>query len=106
MKPTNEQNFENAGRENQTNLASKLNNEFDYIVCGSGSSGSVVAGRLSSDPDLRVLLLEAGEDDNNDLVMDPNQWMSIFGTSFDWGFQTDSNAELNGRAIPYSMGKV
>ncbi len=106
MKPTNEQSFENAVSENQANLASKLNNEFDYIVCGSGSSGSVVAGRLSSNPDLRVLLLEAGGDDDNELVMDPNQWMSIFGTSLDWGFQADSNPELNGRAIPYSMGKV
>jgi choline dehydrogenase len=83
-----------------------LNNEFDYIVCGSGSSGSVVAGRLASNPAVRVLLLEAGRDDDTELVMDPNQWMRIFGTPMDWGFHADPNAQLNGRAIPYSMGKV
>jgi hypothetical protein len=41
-----------------------------------------------------------------ELVMDPNQWMRIFGTPMDWGFHADPNAQLNGRAIPYSMGKV
>ena len=106
MKVSNEQTFESAVRANQTALASKLNNEFDYIVCGSGSSGSVVAGRLASNPAVRVLLLEAGRDDDTDLVMDPNQWMRIFGTPMDWGFHADPNAQLNGRAIPYSMGKV
>jgi choline dehydrogenase-like flavoprotein len=41
-----------------------------------------------------------------ELVMDPNQWMRIFGTPMDWGFHADPNAQINGRAIPYSMGKV
>jgi choline dehydrogenase len=82
VKVSNEKTFESAVRANQTDLASKLNNEFDYIVCGSGSSGSVVAGRLASNPAVRVLLLEAGRDDDPDLVMDPNQWMRIFGTQW------------------------
>lgn len=106
MKISNEQAFETTVRANQKHLASDLNKEFDYIVCGSGSSGSVVAGRLVSNPGIRVLLLEAGEDDDTELVMDPNQWMRIFGTPMDWGFNTDPNPQLNGRAIPYSMGKV
>ncbi len=103
---TNDKTFDEAVRVNQSHLTTNLSREFDYIVCGSGSSGSVVAGRLAANPDLRVLLLEAGEGDDTDLVMDPNQWMGVFGTQRDWGFLTDPSSALNGRAIPYSMGRV
>jgi choline dehydrogenase len=90
---------------NQLALASNLADEYDYIVCGTGSSGSVVAGRLASDPKLRVLVLEAGGSDESELVMDPTRWPMTLGTEFDWGFVAEPSAHLNGRAIPYSMGK-
>ena len=86
--------------------ASDLKLDYDFIVCGSGSSGSVVAGRLAENPEVSVLLLEAGGSDEADLVTNPNSWPMTLGTELDWGFVAEPNPNLNGRAIPYSMGKA
>ena len=91
-------------RDNQTKLISQLKPHYDFIVCG--SSGSVVAGRLAENPDVQVLLFEAGGTDETDLVTDPNRWPITLGSELDWGFVAEPNPHLNGRAIPYSMGKV
>jgi choline dehydrogenase len=91
---------------NQQTLASNVADEYDFIVCGAGSSGSVVAGRLASDPNVRVLVLEAGGSDESEVVTDPNRWWMTLGTDLDWKFTAEPNPKLNGRAIPYSMGKV
>ena len=55
---------------------------------------------------MNVLLLEAGGSDELDLVMDPANWVRAIGSELDWGFVAAPNSQLNGRAIPYSMGKV
>ena len=93
-------------RKNQQKLSSKLKTRFDYIVVGSGTSGSVVAGRLASDSRTQVLLLEAGGTDESDLITNPNNWPKAIGTDLHWDFVAEPNPHLNGRAIPYSMGKV
>ena len=93
-------------RVNQTKLISGLKSHYDFIVCGSGSSGSVVAGRLAENPDVEVLLLEAGGSDESELITNPNHWPMTLGSELDWGFVAEPNPHLNGRAIPYSMGKV
>jgi choline dehydrogenase len=98
--------FRQAVAENQRRLASRLTRGFDYIVCGAGTSGCVVAARLAADPSLRVLLLEAGGGDETDLIGDPNRWPMTLGSELDWGFVAEPNPRLNGRAIRYSMGKV
>src|ERR1700719_3610021 len=93
-------------RVNQAKLTSELRPHYDFIVCGSGSSGSVVARRLAENPDVSVLLLEAGGDDDLPEVMRAEQWPANLGSERDWNFATQPNPHLNGRAIPYSMGKV
>src|SRR5215475_1346440 len=93
-------------RLNQRNLSSELRTSYDYIVCGSGTSGSVVAARLASDPDAQVLVVEAGGTDETDLVSNPNLWTRTLGTELDWGFVAEANPNLNGRAIPFPMGKA
>ena len=90
---------------NQQRLAADLKSHYDFIVCGAGTSGSVVTARLAADPKIQVLLLEAGGTDETDLVMNPNRWPMTLGSELDWGFVTEPNPNLNGRAIRYSMGK-
>src|SRR6202048_2703630 len=91
---------------NQAKLTSELKPHYDFIVCGSGSSGSVVARRLAENPDVSVLLLEAGGSDDVPSVMEARQWPLNLGSDRDWAFQAQPNPHLNGRAIPMNMGKI
>jgi choline dehydrogenase len=87
-------------------LSSELKSHYDFIVCGSGSSGSVVARRLAESADLSVLLLEAGGPDDVPSVMNAGEWRLNLGSERDWKHHDTPNRALNGRAIPLSMGKV
>ena len=91
---------------NQRKLRSNLKSQYDFVVCGSGSSGSVVAGRLAENPAVSVLLLEAGGDDDVPSVTDARQWVTNIGSERYWEFKAEPNPHLNGRAIPMGMGKV
>src|ERR1700704_4218670 len=93
-------------RMNQAKLVSGLRPHYDFIVCGSGPSGSVVARRLAENSDVTVLLLEAGGSDDVPSVMEAVQWHTNLGTERDWAFQAQPNRHLNGRSIPMNMGKV
>jgi choline dehydrogenase len=93
-------------QENQLRLRNALRASYDFIVCGSGSSGSVVARRLAENPDVSVLLLEAGGTDKVPEVEMAAAWPHNLGGARDWGFKALPNPHLNGRAIPMSMGKV
>ena len=93
-------------RANQKKLASELKPSYDFIVCGSGSSGSVVSRRLAENPDLSVLLLEAGGHDDLPSISDGRQWASNIKTERDWNFQTRPNPNLNGRIDSLAAGKV
>jgi len=90
---------------NQNKLRSGLKPHYDFIVCGSGSSGSVVAGRLAENSELDVLLLEAGGDDDAPSVLEARQWIKNIGGERYWEFKAEPNPWLNDRAISLGMGK-
>jgi len=91
---------------NQEALTRNLKDAYDFIVCGSGSSGAVVARRLAENPDVSVLLLEAGGTDELPQIQDPARWLEIRNSAEDWAFETRPNPHLNGRSMPWAMGKV
>lgn len=84
-----------------------VQNEFDYVIVGAGSSGCVLASRLSTDPNLRVLLLEAGGPIEGDpAVATPGRWVSLIGSKFDWGYATEPEPGMQNRRIAFPRGKA
>jgi choline dehydrogenase len=81
-------------------------NSFDYVVVGGGSAGSVMASRLSEEPAVRVLLLEAGASEGPPAMSVASEWLSLLGSSVDWNYQTVEQPGLGGRSIAYPRGKV
>ena len=77
-------------RVNRTKLAFELRPHYDFIVCGSGSSASVVARRLAENPNVTLLLPEAGGSDDAPSVMEAGQWRTNLGSDRDWPFQAQS----------------
>jgi len=79
---------------------------YDYVIVGAGSAGCVLASRLSEDPDVRVLLLEAGPPDANENIHVPLGCMKLTGTEVDWDYHSLPERGCDDRRIQLPRGRV
>ena len=79
----------------------------DYIIVGGGSAGCVLSNRLTEDPSVKVVLIEAGGKDWNPLIHIPAGYMKLLDhKTITWGFKAEADPGTNGRAIAYPRGRV
>ena len=78
---------------------------FDFVIVGAGSAGCVLANRLTEDPSIRVLLLEAGPDDTLETIKLPALFSALFGTEVDWNYQIEQQANYQG-STTFPRGKT
>jgi len=79
---------------------------YDYVIVGAGSAGCVLAARLSEDPDVSVLLLEAGPPDTSEDLHVPLGYLKLARTEVDWDYSTAPEPNCNERRISLPRGKV
>ena len=83
-----------------------LNLEYDYIIIGGGTSGLVIANRLSESSDISVAVIEAGLDvSQNANVTDPTKFTISLGTDIDWNYKSSPQIYAGDRIIDYHAGK-
>ena len=78
---------------------------YDHIIVGAGSAGCVLANRLSADPSVRVLLLEAGGKDRHPHIKIPAAFAKQFHTKLDWDYYTEPEPHVDGRSMYVPRGK-
>ncbi|KAJ8131470.1 hypothetical protein O1611_g2157 [Lasiodiplodia mahajangana] len=82
-------------------------NDYDFIVVGGGTAGLVLANRLSKDSNVRVLVLEAGEDRISDpRITTPLLYPTLMGTDVDWDVETEPQAALHNKTIRLPLGRA
>jgi choline dehydrogenase len=78
---------------------------YDYVIVGAGSAGCVLAARLSADPNVKVALLEAGDEDSANEIRVPAAVLQLTKTKYDWDFYSEAEPGLGGRSVPLARGK-
>jgi choline dehydrogenase-like flavoprotein len=78
---------------------------YDYVIVGAGSAGCVLAARLSEDPSVRVLLIEAGGRDRSLNIKIPAAFAKQFHTKLDWDFATEPEPHVDGRSLYIPRGR-
>jgi choline dehydrogenase-like flavoprotein len=79
---------------------------YDFVIVGAGSAGCVLAARLSENPNCQVLLLEAGPPDKKLEIHIPAAFNKLFTTKYDWAYETEPQANLDGRVMFWPRGKT
>ena len=80
---------------------------YDYIIVGAGSAGCVLAARLTEDPQIRVLLVEAGPKDRSWRIDMPSAVGSLLSSDrFNWNYVSDAEPFLDGRRLTHPRGRV
>ncbi len=80
---------------------------FDYVIVGSGAAGSVLASRLTEDPNVTVCVLECGPPDRHPYIHIPAGFIKmLFNPTYTWQFQTEPGEGINGRRIPTTQGRT
>jgi choline dehydrogenase len=79
---------------------------YDYVIVGAGSAGCVLAARLTENPSVRVLLIEAGPPDEADEIHIPAAVNLLFGSGYDWGYRTVPQDRAAGQSVYWPRGKV
>ncbi|NJC73426.1 alanine-phosphoribitol ligase [Planosporangium thailandense] len=80
--------------------------DFDYVIVGGGTAGCVLAGRLSEDPTVRVLMIEAGRSDRHPFIHVPAGFAKLTVGPYQWGFTSAPQRACGDRVIPLPQGKV
>lgn len=91
--------------ETQNGNQAALDGTFDYVICGAGSAGCVLANRLSADG-ATVLLIEAGAPDTSDMISTPLRLIELWQSEFDWGYHTAPQKHCHQRHIYWPRGKT
>lgn len=79
---------------------------YTHIVIGGGTSGCVIAARLTEDPDVRLLLLEAGPADTSRNIHFPALYYKLTGGPLTWGYRTAPSAQRDGHEMPFAQARV
>ena len=90
----------------RVNAADDLSGSFDYVIVGAGSAGCVLANRLTEDPKVRVLLLEAGGPDDSEAISTPLRLIELWKTQYDWAYDTVPQRHAQGRRLFWPRGKT
>jgi 4-pyridoxate dehydrogenase len=94
-------------RQRAASAGNRQDRTCDYVIVGAGSAGCTLAHRLTEDPDVRVVLLEAGGWDRNPWLHIPLAWgRNVLRRSHDWMYETEPSATMAGRRIPINRGRV